>query len=197
MLPHLDVVVGQDGRRVDAPVVPLDAPLRDPGTVRRWIEAYRRLTLAQSGVAPPGLPSAFVLQMLLDAHAGVMAAAALRAGVVLDPDPARWTLELEPTFLHPVRVHVAEGAGARVVDDPVTEAREGYLACAEMLARDFPAAAKLSSRQRIGMAHDMWETACSRILAGNPPQRRSCCLIYALPGLQECAGCPRRATRHG
>nr|WP_281366116.1 (2Fe-2S)-binding protein [Janibacter cremeus] len=39
----------------------------------------------------------------------------------------------------------------------------------------------------------MWEIALSRILGAAPPARRSCCLMYALPGLTACAGCPRQA----
>ncbi|WP_174521079.1 (2Fe-2S)-binding protein, partial [Janibacter corallicola] len=29
-------------------------------------------------------------------------------------------------------------------------------------------------------------------VGGPPPHRQSCCLMYALPGLDACAGCPRR-----
>ncbi|XVX20963.1 (2Fe-2S)-binding protein [Actinomycetota bacterium] len=56
----------------------------------------------------------------------------------------------------------------------------------------------MSSRQRTGMVSDMWARAWESATAqaqgrGPVPQpRRSCCFIFALPGCEECAGCPRQ-----
>ncbi len=149
--------------------------------------------MAQSGVAPPGLPSAFVLQYHLDPFAQVMATAALRGPWLLDTDPALWTGELEPTYAYPVRVRVAPGR-ARVVDvetERLDLAHAGYRETGRRLATAYPAADRMSSRQRLGMVDDFWEIALQRLRGGPTPRRLSCCLIYALPGLHACAGCPR------
>jgi ferric iron reductase protein FhuF len=47
------------------------------------------------------------------------------------------------------------------------------------------------------MVDDVWAMALHRAQQavgerpGRPPQRQSCCFIYALPGTHECTGCPR------
>ncbi|MFK5277851.1 hypothetical protein ACI3RH_14495, partial [Lactococcus lactis] len=80
--------------------VPLAGPLNEPAQTRRWICAYARVTERQSGVAPPGMPSAFVLQHHLDPFAQVVATAAVRGSWALDPDPSGWWITLEPTYLY-------------------------------------------------------------------------------------------------
>jgi ferric iron reductase protein FhuF len=55
----------------------------------------------------------------------------------------------------------------------------------------------MGSRQRWGVVDDMWVAALrlARGAAGESvgpqPTRVSCCFIYALPGMRECAACPR------
>lgn len=151
------------------------------------------MTERQSGVAPPGMPSAFVLQHHLDPFAQVVATAAVRGSWVLDPDPCGWWITLEPTYLYPVRVRVATGESRQVEDvaDRLDAAAAGYRATGRRIAEAFPATEKMSSHQRLGMVDDMWEKAIHRLVGGPPPQRESCCLMYALPGLTECTGCPR------
>ena len=77
------------------------------------------------------------------------------------------------------------------VADRLDAAAAGYRATGRRIAEAFPATEKMSSRQRLGMVDDMWEKAIHRLVGGPPPQRESCCLMYALPGLTECTGCPR------
>ena len=49
------------------------------------------------------------------------------------------------------------------------------------------------------IAEDMWSVACRLATgaagrsAGGQGRRLSCCFIYALPGMRECAACPRGA----
>ena len=173
--------------------MPLGGPLTDPDRVRRWVEAYARVTERQSGVAPPGMPSAFVLQHHLDPFATVVATAAVRGAWVLDPDPSCWWITLEPTYLYPLRVRVVQGEAREVHDLAVRldSAAIGYRATGRRLAEAFPSAEKMSSHQRLGMVDDMWEIALHRLVGGPPPERQSCCLMYALPGLHPCTGCPR------
>lgn len=167
--------------------------MRRPAQITWWIEAYRRLTVAQSGVCPPGVASTFVLQFHLDAFARVVATAALTGPWLLDTDPGRYALVLDPTYLFPVQVRVTKGE-SRVVEDAgerVRLAEHGYRAAATELAQSFPSVEKMSSQQRLGMVDDMWARAVHQCTGGPAPRRRSCCLMYALPGLDVCAGCPR------
>ncbi|WP_277452771.1 (2Fe-2S)-binding protein [Janibacter sp. DB-40] len=153
------------------------------------------MTIAQSGTAPAGMPSAFVLQYLLDPLATVIATAAVRTPFALDAEPALWSLDLDPSYLYPVAVQVRPGGHQRVEDDVerLETAWAGYRETGTTLATRLPTPTKMSSRQRLGMVEDMWEIALARLVGAPPPERTSCCLMYALPGLDACAGCPRRA----
>lgn len=159
-----------------------------------WIERYAEVTLEQSGVAPPGMPSAFVLQYLIDPLATVIATAATRTPFVLSADPALWSTGLDPVYLYPVAVQVRPGDHRRADDDlaRLDAARAGYVATARTIAQALPTPTKMSSRQRLGMVEDMWEMALARLHGAPPPERESCCLLYALPGCAPCAGCPRQ-----
>lgn len=153
------------------------------------------MTLAQSGTVPPGMPSAFVLQYLLDPLATVIATAAMRTPFALDADPALWSIDVDPTYLYPVAAQVRPGGHRRIQDDVERHetAHAGYSATGTDIATRLPTPTKMSSRQRLGMVEDMWEHALARLLGASPPPRQSCCLIYSLPGCMPCAGCPRQA----
>lgn len=153
------------------------------------------MTLDQSGTVPPGMPSAFVLQYLLDPLATVIATAAARTPFALDADPALWSIDIDPTYLYPVAAQVRPGGHRRIVDDLERHdsAYTGYVATGSEIATHLPAPTKMSSRQRLGMVEDMWEMALARVHGAAPPERLSCCLIYSLPGCVPCAGCPRGA----
>ena len=187
-LAYLTVRVGADGDPE------LGVPLARASEIApRWIEAYEGVTVAQSGTAPAGMPSAFVLQYLLDPLATVIATGATRTPFALDADPALWSLDLDPTYLYPVAVQVRPGGHRRIADDVERHeaAWAGYSASGTDIATHLPTPTKMSSRQRLGMVEDMWEIALARVLGAAPPERMSCCLMYALPGLHPCAGCPR------
>ncbi len=101
------------------------------------------------------------------------------------PDPAQQAL---PDPAQPSRA-AAIAAGRAAYDLLVSD-----------VVRDFAPEVKMSSRQRWGVAQDVW-TAAVRRAAGaagrptGPEQRRiSCCFIYALPGMTECVSCPRRSV---
>lgn len=159
-----------------------------------WIDTYRELTIEQWGTAPPGMPSAFVLQYLVDPLATVISAAATRTPFALSADPSLWSIGLEPTYLYPVAAQVRAGDHRRVDDDieRLDLAYEGYRATADQIATALPSPTRMSSRQRLGMVEDMWEMSLARLAGAPPPERLSCCLIYSLPDCQPCAGCPRR-----
>ncbi|QNF93680.1 (2Fe-2S)-binding protein [Janibacter sp. YB324] len=184
----LEVRVADDGDP-DLGVPLADALRIAPG----WIDTYRDLTIAQSGTAPPGMPGAFVLQYLIDPLASVIATAAAVTPFVLAAEAGLWSIGLDPTYLYPVAVQVRPGDHRRV-DEPaerLAQAREGYVATAGRIATELPTPTRMSSRQRLGMVEDMWRIALAKVAGDPPPDRRSCCLIYSLPGCVPCAGCPR------
>ena len=64
------------------------------------------------------MPSAFVLQYLIDPLATVIATAATRTPFVLSADPALWSTGLDPVYLYPVAVQVRPGDPAELGEDP-------------------------------------------------------------------------------
>lgn len=174
-------------RRLDATDV--GAWQRDLGALHaRWYD----------GVAPPAVAAVFVLQWLLQvpAHTAAHAAAA-----------GPWRARLpDLTFslggaLVPDVVRLA----GLVADDGDLDARldtaeADYRAVAAPLAETYPSPVRLGPHVRSALVDDMWaaarreaEGAAGVVRPGTLP-RQSCCLIYALPGCVECAGCPRLRT---
>ncbi len=172
------------------------AGARGRDDARGW---QQRLTTLQSRWydtdAPPQVAAVFVLQWLLQvgAHTAAHAAASgpWRAGL------GELTFDLGPSLV-PSRVRLTT-----LVPDagPLTErlahAERDYRTVAEPVATAYPAVVRLGPRTRSALVDDMWsaarreaDAAAGLIRPGVPP-RESCCLIYALPGCVECAGCPR------
>ncbi len=153
--------------------------------------------------APPQVASAFVLQHLLSIPAQVSAFAAATGP---------WRVDLGTLEASGLSCDIAPGLypermGFLVVEpadpDPAVRAnaaRTAYLRLGREIASAYDVDVKMSTRQRFGMVEDLWEMALREARAatgggwGPTVQRRSCCLIYALPGCHECAGCPRLAT---
>ena len=168
---------------------------------------------------PPHVPAAFVLQWWCEVAATPLAyAVRLGEGVVV-PDPGGLGFELAPG-LHPHRIVVdpdrlslespvppggpdsatpgGRESAARAGAEPSLElARTAYLRLVEDVVRDFAPDVVMGSRQRWGVVDDVWQTAvrladgAAGVAVGPAPQRVSCCFIYALPGMRECASCPR------
>ena len=145
--------------------------------------------------APEQVSGAFVLQYLLQVPAHT---AAFAAGVgmrvhrlgdlTFDTGPGHAPQLVETGALEP-RAEPLEAALA------LAEAE--YRAVAEPLARAYVSTRRMSSQQRQGMVGDLWVEAARSVrsrggtIGVDEPRRRSCCLIYALPGCVECAACPR------
>ena len=86
---------------------------------------------------------------------------------------------------------------AGALAERLDRAERDYRAVAEPLATAYPSVVRLGPHTRAALVDDMWvaarreaESAAGLLRPGVPP-RESCCLIYALPGCVECAGCPR------
>ena len=162
------------------------------------VDWQRELTVLQGRwydvSAPPQVAAVFVLQWLLQvpAHTAAHAAAA-----------GPWRADLTGlTFdlgsgLVPSRVRITglqPDAGA--LAERMERAERDYRAVAEPVAAAYPAQVRVGPHTRTALVDDMWsaarreaETAAGLFRPGVP--RESCCLIYALPGCVECAGCPR------
>ena len=83
------------------------------------------------------------------------------------------------------------------------QARTRYLEHARRFVAGYDAGVKMSSRQRDGAVGDSWAIAerraaeaCLPPPAPAPRLRMSCCFIYAIPGMRECAACPRSGRGH-
>ncbi|MFL6153621.1 MAG: (2Fe-2S)-binding protein [Ornithinibacter sp.] len=170
------------------------APGRDQA--RGWQE---RLTALQGRWydvdAPPQVATVFVLQWLLQvgAHTAAHAAAsgpwrAELGGLTFDLGPSLVPSRVRLTALVPDAGPLAE----RLV-----RAERDYRAVAEPVATAYPAVVRLGPHTRSALVDDMWSAArreaesAAGLIRPGVQARASCCLIYALPGCVECAGCPR------
>ena len=172
-----------------------------------WRAALRRQMEQRHGVAvAPHVPAAFVLQWWCEVVATPIAYAAELGPWVLLPDAAGLGFELAPG-LNPHRIVVDPELTSLDVDGDEERRRvRGRAAYGDLVSDVVTAYApevRIGSRQRWGVVDDMWATATrlARGAAGHsvgPEERRvSCCFIYALPGMRECAVCPRGAMRAG
>ena len=63
--------------------------------------------------------------------------------------------------------------------------------------RRYASIVRIGPHARSAFVDDMWVAArreaegAAGLIRTGVPERASCCLIYALPGCVECAGCPR------
>lgn len=179
------------------------AQLRGEDSTAAWRQALADSTTAQYRQrVPSAMPAAFVLQFYLDVLATPAAYAAV-LGYVIDVSPPVVSFALAPVRAYPVAVQLR--TGELVTDEPDADARRAlardrYVAHAAAFATSYEPATRISSRQRLGMVDDVWdkalETASRALLPPphpSPHRRQSCCFIYVLPGVHECAMCPRLA----
>lgn len=175
---------------------PLPSRLTDD--VRPWQEALLADHRAWYGDdAPEQVSGVFVLQYLLQIPAHT---AAFAAGVGMRPRHlADLTFTLGPNSVPRVvelgELHPLTGD----LESRLAAGEAEYRSVAAELARAYRSTRPMSSQQRQGLVTDMWAEAARavRSAAGvidvGEARRISCCLIYALPGCVECAGCPRTA----
>ena len=152
--------------------------------------------------APPQVGAAFVLQWYLGVVAQPLASAAILSSWVLDGSPEALSFDLAEPDLFPVAIGVDVTRAREVVDpaERVQAAHAAYLAHARPFADSYrPPEVRMGSGQRGGLVHDAWTMALETARGWLAPpgagpvrtRRRGCCMIYALPGARECAGCPR------
>lgn len=145
--------------------------------------------------APPQVAAAFVLQWLLQvpAHTAAYAATSGPWRARLDGLTFRLGAALVPDRVRPTGFVPDDGS----LDERLGRAEADFRAVATPLAEDYPAVARIGPHARAAFVDDMWAAArreaesSAGLFRPGVPSRASCCLIYALPGCVECAGCPR------
>lgn len=168
---------------------------RDVETVA-WQQGLRTLQSRWYAVdAPAQVAAAFVLQWLLQVPAHTAAHAASAGPWRADTTSLTFSLgpALVPDAVRLTGLVTDDGTLAERLD----RAERDYRAVAEPMATAFDAVVRIGPHARAAFVDDMWaaarregESAAGLLRPGVPP-RESCCLIYALPGCVECAGCPR------
>jgi hypothetical protein len=178
-----------------------DLARRGEDPLAPWRDGLRVQMEHRHGVAVPRhVPAAFVLQWWCEVAAVPTAYPAVLGEHLLEPASHALGFELAPG-LDPYRVVVdPRGTAVAVEPDPENRlggAREVYGSLVGDVVAGFAPEVRMGSRQRWGVVDDTWATAVrlARGAAGQPtgpePRRRSCCFIYVLPGMRECAACPR------
>ncbi|PKW27906.1 (2Fe-2S)-binding protein [Phycicoccus duodecadis] len=175
---------------------PLEHPLTTTGALD-WAAALSRLHARwYDGAAPPAVAAVFVLQWLLQVPAHTAAHAAA-AGPWRVRDLAGLTFSRGGSLVPDVVALPGLVADRRDLAGRLDAAEADYRAVAGPIAAEYPSRVRLGAHTRTALVDDMWhaarreaEAATGRLAPGVLP-RASCCLIYALPGCAECAGCPR------
>jgi len=145
--------------------------------------------------APPQVAAAFVLQWLLQVPAQSAAHAAASGPWRAELGALTFRLgdSLVPSTVRLTGLVADAGSLAERLD----RAERDYRNVALPAATAYRPLVRLGEHTRVSMVDDMWvaarreaETASGLVRPG-VAARESCCLIYALPGCVECAGCPR------
>ncbi|GAA2157123.1 (2Fe-2S)-binding protein [Pedococcus bigeumensis] len=161
--------------------------------MRAWRDQLSLSTARQYAALVPGsMPSAFVLQWTLEAAAEAGVHAARHDSVVVHPVESGLSFELQPSQLYPVAAQYQRArATTAPLGDRLAAARAAYRIDAVELALGYHSPVRLGPHTRLAMVDDVWAMTLARASGQRPPQRGSCCFIYVLPGVHECAGCPR------
>lgn len=143
------------------------------------------------------------MQWYVGALATTAAHLAAAAPFMVQLDAAHQSIALSGPGGYPVRLGITH---AVLVPEDDLERRLGqaeqvFRAHAETFVATYDPGVKMSSQHRAGSVEDAWagaEGAALRALTGLAPAdrwRESCCFIYPLPGVHECARCPRLRQR--
>ena len=167
-----------------------------------WREALAASTARQYGrPAPIAMPAAFVLQWALEVPATVAAYAVVLGPWDPDLSAASLSFDLTPQ-LFPGHIWFRGARPTTTTGEArVGAARAAYEALARPFASTYEPGVRLGPHQRQAMVDDVWAMALHQAhqsvaeRPAPPPERGSCCFIYALPGTHECAGCPRLRRR--
>lgn len=167
--------------------------MTDAGAWQRALRSLQSRWYATD--APPQVAAAFVLQWLLQVPAQTGAHAAASGPWRADVSRLSFALDAA-TVPREVRLSsLVPDDGS--LEERLTRAERDYRTVAQPVATAYESLVRLGPHTRSMMVDDMWnaarreaESAAGLLRPGATP-RGSCCLLYALPGCVECAGCPR------
>lgn len=169
-VPLVDLTAVVEGQRAGS-----DPTLRWRMSLMRW----QRRGYAE---APVSVAVTFVAQWLLQSIACAVVAADRCGGHLTSP----LALQIAPdtTAFYPTAVLMEPTAlRSGCSPDPASAYQRAALDFIDTYRPGVP----MSSRQRHGLVHDVWQAAT----VSGRVRRQSCCFLYALPGMRLCAGCPR------
>lgn len=173
-------------------------PRSGVGDAAAWQEGFRSLQERWYAVDAPHVAAAMVLQWVLQVPAHTAAHAA--SSGPYRAELTTLTYSLGPAFVPDLVRLTSLVPDAGGLTDRMQRAEQDYRAVAQPLATSYPAIVRLGAHTRAGMVSDMWRSAerealgAAGAIQAGALTRESCCLIYALPGCVECAGCPRLRT---
>ncbi|WP_018157144.1 (2Fe-2S)-binding protein [Demetria terragena] len=166
---------------------------------REWRQECARDLARQYAIPPPQQVAAvFVLQWYLGAVARASAHLTVASvGLQLDLAPENMAIRRSAVGGYPVAVELsAETAweSAPSSEDRWLRATSEFHAHAQHFVAGYRPEVKLGSALRAGSIRDSWDSARASADPDWPlsTRRTSCCFIYPLPGVIECARCPRR-----
>lgn len=169
----------------------------DIAQVTPWQDALSTLHARwYDGAAPPAVAAVFVLQWLLQVPAHTAAHGAA-SGPWRVQGLGDLTFSTGPSLV-PDRVRIGRlTADERPLAIRLDVAEREFREAADPLAAAYPSRVRLGHQARTALVDDMWRAArreaegATGKITTDVLSRASCCLIYALPGCSECAGCPR------
>ncbi len=166
----IDVSAAVEGQRVGD----------DPTST--WRLSLWRWHRAGYGDVPASVAVTFVAQWVLQSVACAVVAADRSGGHLGSPLGLHIATDAIAFYPKEVLIEPAELLSGRA-GDPHAAYRSAALAFIDTYRPDMP----MSSRQRYGLVHDVWQAAT----VNGRARRQSCCFLYALPGMRVCASCPR------
>lgn len=132
--------------------------------------------------APVSVAVTFVAQWVLQSVACAVVASDRSGGHI--GSPLALHIALDSTALYPQAVLIEP---ATLLPGRIGDPKTAYESAALAFIDTYQPGMPMSSRQRHGLIHDVWQAATVTARA----RRRSCCFLYALPGMRVCADCPR------
>ncbi|MGB3762138.1 MAG: (2Fe-2S)-binding protein [Ornithinimicrobium sp.] len=180
----VEKVPTQGSAAVDVTGVVLDQARGRDATMAWRTVTHTSLSRAYP-TSPPAVAATFVAQWVLQSVAcATLFAVEQQRPVARSTGP--WIV-LDPQAGYPREVLVPAEAGATPRN---TNPQAAYRELARAFIDGYRPGIPMSSRQRSGLVRDVWLSA-TRAAPSDVVLRQSCCLIFALPGLHCCAGCPR------
>lgn len=166
---------------------------RDP--TARWRHLANASLRRGYAEAPVAVAATFVAQWVMQCLA-CAAIFADRAQQRPEQEAGPWlVLDAHAGYPREVLMRDRSRTSGESGQDYRLDPQAAYRRDAEAFISNYRPGIPMSSWQRSGLIRDVWLMANRPCGAEAVIKRQSCCLMYALPGLRCCAGCPRVAAR--